>query len=71
MKTYVTFGQEHIHMIGGKIFDHDCVCEIECDTPEHGREIAFRLFGQKFCFEYPNKLPDGSLKFFPRGIIPV
>lgn len=29
MKTYVTFGQAHVHRINGKTFDADCVACIE------------------------------------------
>ena len=67
MKTYVTFGQEHLHRIGGKIFDRDCVAVVEGD-----RERVFELFGPKFCFEYQeNTWDEGKMKYFPRGYIEV
>ena len=69
MKRYVTFGQDHIHYIGGQVFDKDCVAEMYGD-----REDVFRLFTDKFCFEYPEKQFDKSrknMKHFPKGIIRV
>lgn len=73
MKTYVTFGQSHVHSIDGRIFDKDCVGVINCKTPSEGRELAFSYFGPKFCFEYPEDYWDEpkQLKYFPRGYIEV
>ena len=72
MKTYVTFGYDHKHEINGKVFDHQCVAVIEADSPEEGRDKAFELFGDKFCFEYPERYwTDEKLKYFPRGLIKV
>jgi hypothetical protein len=48
MKTYVTFGHSHMHRINGNIFDKDCVAVVSGD-----RKKVFELFGDKFCFEYP------------------
>ena len=67
MKTYVTFGQDHIHRIDGKILDKDCVALIDGD-----REKVFELFNGKFCFEYSEDEFDfGIMKYFSRGIIEV
>lgn len=72
MKTYVTFGQDHIHKINSIVFDKDCVALIESNSTKEGREKAFALFGRKFCFEYPEDHFDfESLHYYPRGIIPV
>ena len=72
MKTYVTFGQEHVHSCNGKTFDKDCVAVIEGPNAFVNREKAFALFGPKFCFEYSeDKWDDRSLKYFPRGLINV
>ena len=72
MKTYVTFGQTHIHKIGGKIFDKDCVAVINSAGAEEGRDKAFELFGPKFCFEYPEEhFNHESMHYFPRGLIEV
>ena len=71
-KTYVTFGQSHVHSIRGYTIDKDCVAVIKCNSAEEGREIAFKLFGPKFCFEYHDKKFDmNSMHFYPRGFIQV
>lgn len=67
MTTYVTFGQEHAHSVNGKTFDKDCVAVFPSETANAGRDKAFELFGDKFCFEYFNKQPD--MTYFPRGLI--
>lgn len=71
MKTYVTFGQNHVHSINGKTFDKDCVAVIESESAARGRELAFQLLGVRFCFEYPEDRwnEEEQLKFFPRGYI--
>lgn len=72
MKTYITFGYDHVHQIGGKTLDKDCVAVIEAPTSAKGRARAFELFGPKFCFEYPEDYWDEEkLKFFPRGYVEV
>ena len=71
-KTYITFGQDHVHRVNGKTFDCDSVAVIESEGPQEGRDKAFELFGPKFCFEYPEVHWDASqLKWFPRGLINV
>lgn len=62
-KTYITFGQAHVHSINGKTFDKDCVAEV--DLPE---EEARAIFMPKFCFSYTN-LDDVKLEYYPRGLI--
>lgn len=70
MKTFITFGQAHTHHVNGRTFDCNCVAVIHHTEPEEGREIAFEVFGRKFCFEYPESIFDfDSMKFFPRGLI--
>jgi len=72
MKTYVTFGQIHVHSINGRTFDKDCVAVIESESAAKGRELAFQYFGKKFCFEYPeNHFKMDSMEYFPRGLIKV
>ena len=72
MKTYITFGQAHVHSINGKTFDKDCVAVIESVSSEQGRERAFEIFGPKFCMEYFDKeFKDEDLKYYPRGLIAV
>lgn len=70
MKTYVTFGQDHIHKINGKVFDKDCVAVITHSLRSEGREMAFEFFNGKFCFEYPEDHFDTKIMHhFPRGFI--
>lgn len=67
MKTFVTFGQDHIHKIGDKVFDKDCVAIVN-----GGRDKVFEIFGPRFCFEYREDLWDEEdMKYFPRGYITV
>lgn len=71
-KTYVTFGQSHVHSVGGRTFDKDCVAVINSESPKRGRELAFEFFNGEFCFEYPEQYWDESkLEYFPRGYIEV
>ncbi len=67
MKVYISFGQVHVHRVDGATFDCDSICSIECDSIQHGREIAMKVFDGKFMTNYTrDKL---QMKFFPRGII--
>ena len=67
MRTYVTFGQIHRHEINNQVYDKDCVAVMHCEDAAEGRDLAFRYFGPKFCFEYHEKPPE--MKYFPRGFI--
>lgn len=72
IKTYVTFGQAHIHSVGGKTFNKDCIAVIRRETKHEGREAAFEFFGPKFFTTYGEDDFDmGSMKYFPRGFIEV
>ena len=72
MKTFITFGQSHVHRIDGVTYDADCIAVIEGPSRSANRERAFELFGAKFCFEYPEEIFDrGIIKYFSRGFIPV
>lgn len=67
MKTFVTFGADHLHKINDEIFDKDCVAVVNGD-----RDTVFEIFGPKFCFEYPEQYWDESkMRYFPRGYIHV
>ena len=71
-KTYVTFGQCHVHRVNGKTFDCDSVAVIESKGPREGRGKAFELFGDKFFTTYSEEFWDESnLEWFPRGLINV
>jgi len=72
MKTYVTFGQTHVHSINGHTLDKDCVAVITSDSASEGRKKAFELFGRKFSFEYPEEYwEEESMIYYPRGYINV
>ncbi len=73
MKTYITFGQIHVHNINGKILDKDSVAVINHnDKPGEGRRLAFAYFGPKFHNEYPeDRWNKEKLIYFPRGLIEV
>jgi len=67
MKSYVTFGQDHRHVINGTVFDKDCVAVVDGD-----RARVFELFGPKFCFMYAEGNFDLlKMHHFPRGLIEV
>lgn len=71
-KTYVTFGQAHVHEIGGDVFDKDCVAVIDCDSAKDGRDKAFEFFDRKFCFSYfGEEFNHDNMKYFPRGFVNV
>lgn len=70
MKTYVTFGQCHIHTVNGKCFDKDSVAVIEAEDEAKGRALAFEYFGGKFFTTYTDeKYIVANMHFFPRGFI--
>ncbi len=73
MKTFITFGQIHVHSINGKTIDKDCVAVINHTKDEDGRAIAFELFGNKYSMEYPEKYWKESdmLHYYPRGYVEV
>lgn len=65
MRTFVTFGQVHIHRVNDKIFDKDCVAVVKGD-----REEVHALFGNKFCMAYHERDFDSTvMKYYPRGYI--
>jgi len=70
MKTYVTFGQAHTHSINGRTIDKDCIVVLETESAKAGRDLAFEIFGPKFCFEYPEThWDDSKMHYFPRGYL--
>lgn len=72
MKTYVTFGQVHRHVINGIIFDRNCVAVINCTDARDGRKKAFEYFGDKFFTTYfEDYFNHDDLKYYPRGLIEV
>ena len=70
-KYYITFGQIHVHSIGGKTLDKDSLAMIEAETNGEAHEIAMDIFNGKFhnCYN-ENKLAE-IIEYFPRGVIKV
>lgn len=61
--AYFTFGQDHVHVIGGIVYDKDCVLKITSSDP---RETMVYSFGPKWAMQY-EELPN--LRHYPRGVI--
>ena len=71
-KTYVTFGQNHVHRVNGKTFDCECVAVINCPDHLTGRAKTFEYFNSKFRFEYhEDQWTTDKAQYFPRGFIEV
>jgi hypothetical protein len=72
--VFITFGQDHMHILKGiqKEYIHidkDTIAAIPSETEREGREIAFKLFGPKFCTSYFGETESVvSMNFFPKGI---
>ena len=67
-KYIITFGQEHRHEIDGKVFDRNCVAEVEAENELEARN----LFMPEFCFSYPEEsFSENNMSFFPRGKISI
>lgn len=76
MKTFITFGQQHIHKIdtpeGEKVFDKDTVGVIEAENEGKARDIAFSLFDDKFGTTYTEgHWKPENIDFFPKGFVKV
>lgn len=71
MKTFVTFGQLHIHLIEGVVVDRDTVFVIEGESAEANRATAFKLFGPRFCMETPEKYWNENYmnKYYHKGYV--
>jgi len=73
MKILISFGQDHVHYINDKTFDHNCLAIIEGENWNDCRDKAHRYFNGKFCTDYPiEKLNDPNfMKWYYRGGIEV
>lgn len=70
-KYYVSFGQVHVHSVNGKTFDKDCLAEMQAYSYGEAREKAFEIFKGIFHNVYEEKDLEGTIQYFPRGIIKV
>ena len=70
-KYYISFGQSHVHLKGGKTFDKNCLAEIETESAGEAHELAMLIFDGVFYNVYTeDKIKEeGFMDFFPRGII--
>lgn len=70
MKTFVTFGSDHVHRVNNRTFDCDCVAVIHHGAKDEGRALAFDLFGGKF---FTTTLEEHftfeSMRHYPRGFL--
>ena len=72
-KTYVTFGQSHVHVINGHTLNKDRVAVIPCTNAAEGRAKAFEFFGPKFFTTYFDTAwkEEEMLKYFSGGYVEV
>jgi len=68
MKFYITFGQIHVHSVGGTTFDRDCVCEIEASSSDEAWQKVEQTFGGEWSMFYAH---EPEMSFYPRGILPL
>ena len=66
-KTYITFGQIHVHRVEGKTFDKDCVALVH-SSEEEARKVFWPEFHQSFT---EDEFDPGIMEYYPRGIIEV
>lgn len=59
---WFTFGQAHVHAVGGFTYDKDVVVKITAVDP---RAVMMRTFGRTWCMEYDAE-PD--MNYYPRGV---
>ena len=71
MKFYISFGQNHVHKLNGKVIDNDCLLLIHADDHQEARKWAFAEFGTKWSMVYDEKQMKEYLHYFPRGIIHI
>lgn len=60
--SYFSFGQSHVHSLDNITLDRNIILKITAPNP---RDEMFKLFGDKWAFEYNN---EPNMNHFPRGI---
>ncbi len=60
--AYFSFGQSHVHSVGGFTYDKDVLVKITAEDP---RQVMFDNFGRKWAMQYDDP-PEP--RFYPRGI---
>ena len=67
---YVTFGQDHVHKVNGKVLHSNVVAVFQVENAVEGRKKAFELFGSKFSFEYPqDSWKEEDINYYPGGYV--
>lgn len=70
MKTFITFGQIHTHVVNGKTLDKDTVAVLEVPDFAHAVVLINLYFGTNYCFSYPEERWDeAQMKYFPKGYV--
>ena len=54
-KYYITFGEKHVHDVGGYRYDFHTSAIIEGGNQFEARIIAFNIFGREWCGLYFDK----------------
>lgn len=73
IKIYISFGQLHRHVLGGVIFDKDCIAVIEVEGGETGEALASKLFGRKYSTIYSQRTVSKPkfMELFSRGLVEI
>jgi len=77
-KMFVTFGTAHRHKVKNErtgkdvVLDSNCIGVIHADSYQKGRQIAFEIFGPKFCTSYfEDEFNEEEYTWATRGLIEV
>jgi len=65
-KFYISFGQCHVHRIGGFTYDCDVLMGIRAETYQDARAVAHALTGGVFGTSYTDE--DIKMEHFPNGV---
>jgi len=67
---YVTFGQNHKHVISGKTITKDHVAVFHTEDYKAALNIVENLFSYNWCYLYEEKDWDPSnMIYFPKGLV--
>lgn len=67
MRTFITFAQNHKHIINATVFDKDCIGIVNGNLEE-----AKKIFRNEYSNHYSEVNFDiGGIEFYPRGFIEV
>ena len=68
---YCTFGQNHYHTIGDKVFDANTLILIRADSVNQARKLMFHTFGIAWGFSYNEHEARlfALLSYYPNGAV--